>query len=246
MIYSAKFRFYEELNDFLPAEKQKTAFTYTFSGNPSVKDAIEAIGVPHTEVDMILVNSCAVDFSCRLNDGDQVSVYPVFESLDINGVTHLRERSLRDIKFIADVHLGKLARYLRFLGLDTTYRTDYDDKEIISLSQKERRVILTRDKGILHHRLVTRGYWIRSQYPAEQVGEVIMRFDLRDQINLFFRCSVCNGLLADVRKEEIVHLLKPKTADFYNDFKICCGCQKIYWQGSHYERLIKLIQAFIK
>jgi len=246
MSYSAKFRFYEELNDFLPAERRKVSFTYSFSGSPTVKDVIEAVGVPHVEVDLILLNGSPVDFSYKLNDGDIVSVYPVFESFDIRSVTHLRERTLRDIKFIADVHLGKLARFLRLMGFDTIYRNDYDDREIISLSQKEYRVILTRDKGILRNRLVTRGYWLRSQYPMEQLGEVINSFDLKDQIALFSRCSLCNSLLADVMKDEVKDMLQPKTVTYYNDFKICTGCQKIYWQGTHCDRLFKLIQEYLK
>ncbi|HNX65770.1 MAG TPA: Mut7-C RNAse domain-containing protein [Bacteroidales bacterium] len=246
MNYSAKFRFYEELNDFLPAGRRKVSFTYSFSGSPTVKDAIEAIGIPHVEVDMILLNGSTVDFSYRLKDNDDVSVYPVFESFDISSVTHLREKPLRDIKFIADVHLGKLARYLRFTGFDTIYRNDYDDIEIISLSQKEQRVILTRDKGILRNRLVTRGYWLRSQDPIEQIGEVISRFDLKKQVSLFSRCSLCNSLLTNVKKDEVKDMLLPKTVMYYDDFKICTGCNKIYWQGTHCDRLIKLIEKHIK
>jgi len=246
MSFSARFRFYEELNDFLPADRRKVSFTYSFSGSPTVKDAIEAVGVPHVEVDLILLNGYAVDFSYRLSDGDNVSVYPVFESFDISSVTHLRERPLRDIKFIADVHLGKLARFLRFTGFDTVYRNDYDDKEIISLSKKEHRVILTRDKGILRNRLVTLGYWLRSQDPVEQVGEVINRFDLKNQVTLFSRCSLCNSPLTEVKKDDVARMLQPKTIRYYDDFKKCSGCHKIYWQGTHCERLVKLIQEHVK
>jgi uncharacterized protein len=242
MSNNAWFRFYEELNDFLTVDKQKVAFLYSFKGNPSVKDAIEAIGVPHVEVDLILVNGLERDFSYRLEDGDNVSVYPVFESMDISGVTHLRWKPLRDIKFIADVHLGKLARYLRLSGFDTLYTTDYDDMEIISLALKEHRIVLTRDKGILRNRLVTRGYWLRSQDPREQIREVINRFDLKNQVNLFSRCSQCNSLLSDVTRDEVIQMLQPKTARYYEEFKKCPGCNKIYWRGSHCERLARLIQ----
>jgi uncharacterized protein len=242
MSNKAWFRFYEELNDFLAVDKQKVAFLYSFKGNPSVKDAIEAIGVPHVEVDLILVNGLERDFSYRLEDGDNVSVYPVFESMDISGVTHLRGKPLRDIKFIADVHLGKLARYLRLSGFDTLYTTDYDDMEIISLAIKEHRIVLTRDKGILRNRLVTRGYWLRSQDPKEQIREVINRFDLKNQVNLFSRCSQCNSLLSDVTRDEVIQILQPKTACYYEEFKKCPGCNKIYWRGSHCERLARLIQ----
>jgi uncharacterized protein len=127
----AYFRFYEELNDFLPLEKRKRLFPFEFNGNPSVKDSIEVIGVPHCEVDLILVNSLFVGFSYKLKDEDSISVYPVFESIDITPSVHLRESPLRELKFITDVHLGKLAKYLRLCGFDTYYRTDLDDNEII-------------------------------------------------------------------------------------------------------------------
>jgi len=166
---TAYFRFYEELNDFLPQEKRKKLFPYEFNGTPSIKDAIEAIGVPHVEIDLILVNSLSVDFSYKLKNADSVSVYPVFESFDIASVTHLREKPLRDLKFVADVHLGKLTKYLRLYGFDTYYRTDLNDEEIIDLAGSDKRVILTKDKGLLKNKKVTRGYYIRSRYPRYQL-----------------------------------------------------------------------------
>ena len=191
----AYFRFYEGLNDFLPSEKRKKLFSYAFNGNPSVKDAIEAMGVPHVEVDLILVNSLPLDFSYKLKNADSVSVYPVFESFDIASVTHWREKPLRDLKFVADVHLGKLTKYLRLCGFDTYYRADFSDKEIINLAISDKRVILTRDRGLLKNKKVTHGYWIRSIYYCEQLKDVILHFDLKNQITLFTRCMECNGLL---------------------------------------------------
>jgi uncharacterized protein with PIN domain len=242
----AYFRFYEELNDFLPSRKRKKLFSYEFNGNPSVKDAIEAIGVPHVEVDLILVNSLSVDFSCKLKNEDYVSVYPVFESFDITPVTHLRGKPLRDIKFISDVHLGKLTKYLRLYGFDTNYRTDYNDQEIIDLAVLDKRVILTRDRNLLKNKKVTHGYWIRSTNPVEQLEEVFIRFDLKDLTNLFIRCMECNGLLEDVAKKEIVNRILPKTRQYYRKFKICPDCDRIYWNGSHYQnmkRFIKLVDT---
>ncbi|MBN1293701.1 MAG: twitching motility protein PilT, partial [Candidatus Latescibacteria bacterium] len=145
MTKHAQFRFYEELNDFLPTEKRKIDFTYEFDGTPSIKDVVEALGVPHTEIDLILVNGASVDFSYHMCDVDIISVYPVFESLDISPVTHLREKPLREPKFILDVHLGKLAKYMRLLGFDTVYDNLYDDHEIVALAVAQKRTILTRD-----------------------------------------------------------------------------------------------------
>jgi uncharacterized protein len=242
----ARFRFYEELNEFLPLYKRKKLFEYSFKGNPSVKDAIEALGVPHVEVDFILINSISVNFSKKLLDGDMVSVYPVFETLDLTPVLHLREKPLRDTKFILDVHLGKLAKYLRLCGFDTLYRTDFDDREIIDLSLKEKRIILTHDIGLLKNNLVTHGYWIRSQFHYEQLSEVLLRFDLVNQIIPFTRCMECNGLLTEVAKADILDRLLPHTREIFEKFLKCSGCNRIYWEGSHYEKMRKYIDNIIK
>ena len=127
-------RFYEELNDFLPEEKRKKRFLHQYIDRTSVKDLIESLGVPHTEIDLILVNGKSVSFKYLINDGDDISVYPVFESIDITGLQHLRPKPLRDPKFIADVHLGRLARYLRMLGFDTLFCSLPFDKLRTSLN----------------------------------------------------------------------------------------------------------------
>src|ERR1035437_623673 len=177
MINQASFRFYEELNDFLPASKKKVSFIRTFEGNPSVKDIIESLGVPHVEIDLILVNGVSVDFKYILHDQDMVSVYPVFETIDLSNVTHLRSKPLRETKFVLDVHLGKLAKYLRMLGFDTRYENDNDDPEIIRISLTEHRIILTRDIGLLKVKTVSHAYYIRSQHPKGQLSEVLKHFD---------------------------------------------------------------------
>lgn len=241
----ALFRFYEELNDFLPDTKKKKEFPYFFSGNPSIKNAIEAIGVPHTEVDLILVNHTSKDFTYTIRNGDKISVYPVFESMDITPVTRLKNRPLRNMKFILDVHLGKLARLLRLMGFDTTYENTLHDNKIISLSAKEKRIILTRDKGILKHGDVTHGYWIRSQFPHEQLIEVCKIFDLYSKIKPFARCLVCNGTIEKIDKKKIEHLLKPKTKKFYTTFYKCKKCNKVYWEGSHYQKMAKFLHMFV-
>ncbi|MGQ9621604.1 MAG: Mut7-C RNAse domain-containing protein [Bacteroidales bacterium] len=238
------FRFYEELNDFLPSGKRKVSIPYSFSGRQSVKDAVEALGVPHVEIDLILVNGKSVDFSYLLKNGDRISVYPVFESLDISGVTHLREKPLREIKFVLDVHLGKLARYLRLCGFDTLYEKDYCDNEIITISSLQNRIILTRDKKLLNNKKVTHGIWIRSQYPESQLKEVFDRLDLKYVAKPFTRCMGCNTLLVDVPKEKIIDKLPHKTRELYNTFRLCPQCDQIYWEGSHFKRMKEFISVF--
>jgi len=240
--HTAEFRFYEELNDFLPLEKRKRSFAYAFKGTPSVKDAIEAIGVPHTEIDLVVANGASVGWEYRLRDGDRIGVYPVFESIDISPVIRLRAEPLRDTRFVLDVHLGKLARLLRMLGFDAAYERDYADSRIVEISVAENRIVLTRDRGILKTGAVTRGYWVRSSDPREQLAEVLRRFDLAGRTRPFERCMLCNGRLEAVGKQEVLDRLPRRTAEGRDEFFRCCGCGKVYWKGSHYERMKKSIR----
>jgi hypothetical protein len=190
---------------------------------------------------MILVNGNSVDFSYRLKKDDQVSVYPVFESLDISNVQRLRAKPLRDPKFILDVHLGRLSKYLRLCGFDALFANDLNDREIINISLSEQRIILTRDRGLLKTSRVTHGSWIRSSKPGEQLKEVIKRFDLMKVLNPFTRCLECNGILEDVAMEKVADILLPKTRDFYKEFKKCKSCERVYWEGSHYKKMKNFI-----
>jgi len=236
-------RFYEELNDFLPEEKRKVRFTHNYIDRASVKDVIESLGVPHTEVDMILVNGKSAWFDYLITDGDDISVYPVFESLDITNVQHLRPKPLREPKFIADVHLGKLARYLRMMGFDVFYKNDFDDNKIVSFSLTEKRAILTRDRDILKRSKVTHGYWVRTTNIKEQVIEVIKRFDLKNNIKEFSRCIDCNTVLKPISKNEIIDGLPPKVLKSQTDFSRCPACQKNYWKGTHHQKMLSFIQS---
>ena len=238
---TASFRFYEELNDFLPKEKRKSRFEHKFIDQTSVKDMIESLGVPHVEVDLILVNGSSVNFSYIVKDQDDISVYPVFESFDISDVQHLRAIPLRNPKFILDVHLGTLARYLRILGFDAKYENNYSDDEIVNISLKEKKTILTRDKGILKRNNVTHGYWIRTTTPELQLKEVVDRFHLKSQIHEFERCLECNSKLEKINKEKIIDRLPLKVRERQNYFWYCGNCDKIYWQGTHYEKMKNII-----
>ena len=241
----ATFRFYEELNDFLPRGKRKKPFRYEFEGGPSVKDAVEAIGVPHSEIDLILVNGRSVTFSEHIGDGDMISVYPVFESLDIGEVTRLREAPLRTPKFIVDANLGKLAKYLRLLGFDTLYDSGFDDVEVVDISCSQHRVILTRDKSLLKHGAVTHGYWVRSQNPKRQAAEIIQRFDLRSKVHPFSRCTVCNGVVEPVPKDTVAEVLEPKTKRYFEKFFRCESCGNVYWQGSHFDNMTAFVDSLL-
>ena len=237
----AEFRFYEELNDFLPPSQRKRSFRYQCALRATVKQAIEAIGVPHTEVELILVNGESVDFSHLLDDGDRVSVYPQFESIDITPLLRVRERPLRTPRFIADAHLAALARYLRMLGFDVHLDESLGDTQIAELGAGEKRIVLTRDRELLKHRIITHGCYVHETKPRRQLEEIVARLDLLGAMQPFTRCMECNQELTEVDKNDVVHKLPPGTARYYDRFSCCTGCGKIYWPGSHYRRMRALI-----
>jgi uncharacterized protein len=239
----AWFRFYEELNDFLPAARRKRRFPHPFTRRASIKDTIESLGIPHTEIEVILVNGESVDFSYIVNDGDEVSVYPMFESLDVRPLLKLRPEPLRQPRFVLDTHLGRLARYLRLLGFDCQYRNNFHDDDLARISSEQQRTLLTRDRLLLQRRIITRGYFIRAVQPLEQTIEVLRRFDLSGDITPLARCIRCNGLLEDIEKDTIEARLEPRTRRYYQDFRICPDCGQIYWRGSHFRKMTGLIDA---
>jgi uncharacterized protein len=243
---SVSLRFYEELNDFLPYNKKKTRFTEQFIDRTSVKDLIESLGVPHTEVDMILVNGKSVSFDYLINHKDDISVYPVFESFDVSEVQHLRPEPLRNSKFLCDVHLGKLARNLRMLGIDTLYFNVISDSEIVNISLNERRAILTRDSELLKIKAVTHGYYIRNSDPIKQTGEVIKRFHLEKSLQYFSRCLECNTLLAAVSKEIIIDRIPQKVKESQSEYFICDKCNKIFWKGTHYLNMLGKLKIIME
>jgi uncharacterized protein len=239
--HSAQFRFYEELNDFLPEARRKRDFEWRFRGTPSVKDTIEAIGVPHTEIDLVLVDGRSVGFDEKLHGGERVAIYPVFERLDISPVIRLRPEPLRVTRFVVDVHLGTLARHLRLLGLDTLWRNDLDDETIIASALAERRIVLTRDKGILKDGRVTHGYWLRSIDPLAQLEEVVRAFQLGSQLAPYSRCLECNAVLRSISRAAAARAVPLQVWLVYRDFSRCEGCGRVYWGGSHRERLDTVI-----
>jgi uncharacterized protein with PIN domain len=204
---TAEFRFYEELNDFLPPFRRKQSFRYGFAANATVKHAIEALGVPHTEVELILVNGVSVDFSHRIEDGDRVSAYPVFESLDVTPLLKLRTEPLRVTRFITDAHLGALSKRLRLLGFDTRHADNLGDAEIASISASEQRVLLTRDRELLKRRQISHGCSTRQTEPKLQLAYVMQRLDLRRSARPFSRCVECNGILEESTLEAVADRL---------------------------------------
>lgn len=237
----AFFRFYGNLNDFLPPHRQQVEFTNKIKNPGSIKDAIEALGIPHPEINLILVNGESVSFKYLVQRGDHISVYPQFATLDITAISQVQPSPLSEIRFVLDVHLGKLATYLRLLGFDTLYRNNYHDEELAQISRQEQRILLTQDRGLLKRSIVTYGYVVRSDDPEQQLVEIFQRFQLYALIAPFQRCPRCNGELALVEKTAIQNQIPYYTRLYYDHFAQCQSCHQIYWKGAHYQRIQSLM-----
>lgn len=237
----AYFRFYAELNDFLAPHRQQTRFGHRLKERASIKDTIEALGIPHTEVDLILVNGESVDFDYLVQDRDDISVYPFFSGLDVVSLSQVRPAPLEPMRFVLDVHLGKLATSLRLLGFDALYRNDYGDEELATISSQDNRMLLSQDRGLLKRKIVTYGYFVRASDSWEQVLEVLRRFRLFEAIAPFSRCLECNGELKTVPKAFVSDRIPPLTREYYDEFSLCLNCDRVYWKGGHYERMQQFV-----
>lgn len=240
------FRFYAELNDFLPEQRRQREFEEWFKTPINVGDTLVSFGIPFSEVDLILVNGESANVKHSLKENDRVSVYPQFESMDIRGQTQLRKIPLRDTKFILDCHLGKLTRYLRMLGFDCFYKNQMDDEAIIDKSLHEGRIILTRDKLLLKSERITHAYYVRSIEKHEQLREVVQKFDLYQQFKSFSRCISCNAKLQVVDKKWVQTRVDEDTYRIFDRFFYCTACDKVFWKGSHFKRMEHYIRDLLK
>jgi uncharacterized protein with PIN domain len=236
-------RVYAELNDFLPPARRQMAVACSLREHNSVKDVIEALGVPHTEVDLLLANGESVGFDYQVQHGDRIAVYPLFRTLDVTPLGRVRPPAPPVTRFVLDTHLGRLAAHLRMLGFDTRYQNDCDDAELARISVEEARILLTRDRGLLKRRAVVHGYHVWETNPERQLVEVARRFRLGAAMAPFTRCMRCNGALARVAKRDVDAQLLPKTRLYYDEFARCTACAQVYWKGSHYERMLRLVAS---
>ncbi|HEV7349699.1 Mut7-C RNAse domain-containing protein [Telluribacter sp.] len=237
----ARFRFHGSLNDFLSPTRKNGWIEYMYNDRPALKDAIEALGVPHVEVEVILVNEEPAGFLQPLLPMARVEVYPLHYRSNWPADHTLSPPVPQPPKFILDVHLGKLAKSLRMLGFDSLYETDYADATIARLAEQENRPVLTRDIGLLKHKAISWGYWLRSQHPDEQLLETIRYFDLKPHFQPLSRCLACNGILVATPKETVLEKLPPKTMLYFHEFYQCQTCRRVYWKGSHYDRMRTII-----
>mgnify|MGYP005850310405 CR=1 FL=1 len=238
----AKFLFHAELNDLLPSQHKEQWIVCTFKGRQTVKHLIESLGIPHTEATRLIANGAMVGFSYLVQDGDAIEVYPFNVAQDdLKAVMPAGEEP----RFVLDNHLGKLATYLRILGLDAYYRNDLHDQELAEAASHEDRILLTRDRRLLMRKLVSYGYCLRSLDPMMQLREVVQRYGLVGHVRPFQRCLRCNTPLLPVAKSEVWHRLEPLTRLYYDEFRICPACDQLYWKGSHYERMLTMLAGIL-
>jgi uncharacterized protein len=229
-----------DLDFFVRTEARGQRIERTLKEKTSVKDVIESCGVPHPEVDLILVNEQPVDFDYAIAGDADIELYPVGTRFPNFKDKRLQVPKL--IRFVADGHLGKLARNLRLLGFDVAYDAQAEDRQLLDIMERENRALLTRDRRLLMHAVVETGYCPRSQNADEQTIEVIRRFDLLSSLAPFTRCLRCNALLRKVTKAEVIERLEPLTKIYYEEFRRCTGCGQIYWPGSHFSKLQKRLE----
>ena len=242
---TATFRFYEELNDFLAPEQRGHEFACHCARAATTKHMIEALGVPHTEVELVLVNGESVGFERLLADGDRIAVYPKFECFDVTPLLRLREQPLRETRFVADAHLGGLAHLLRMTGFDTLYDNNFRDDEIERIAAVQGRIVLTRDRELLKRRGVTHGCYVRALRSEAQLREVFDRLDLAGSARPFTRCLGCNAPLRPIEKDRITALLPPTVRERCPHFSACDGCARVFWEGSHWRRMRGLVDSLL-
>jgi uncharacterized protein with PIN domain len=232
---TAWFIFHGALKDFRPSQERELPAVLSFQPGQTCKHLIESLGAPHTEVQQVLVNGVEVDLSYQVGDGDRVEVHPAAKG-------QLWEKDASRLRFVLDNHLGKLAVYLRMLGFDALYRNNYDDEALAEICEQQERILLTRDRRLLMRSQVQRGYWLHSKTPRLQVLEVAQRYGLLPHIRPFYRCMGCNTPLQPVEKEAVLHRLEPLTRRYFDEFRICPGCDRVYWKGSHYQRMSRFLE----
>lgn len=238
---TSRFRFYAELNDFLAPARRHREFATSSPETASVKHVIEALGVPHTEVELVLVNGESVGFDRQLTEGDRVAVYPVFEAFDVSSLLRVRSAPLRHTRFVADAHMGGLARLLRMTGFDTLYDNAYEDSQIERLAAQDHRIVLTRDRDLLKRRSITHGCYIHARKPSKQVEEVFARLDLTHSARPFTLCLDCNTPLRPLDRDEAINRVPPDVARRHHNFSTCDHCRRVFWEGSHWQHMKALI-----
>jgi uncharacterized protein with PIN domain len=236
-------RFYAELNDFLPSDRRFRDWTLTFTPPAPARHLIETCGVPHTEVELIIRRGASLGLEEPVAPGDRLAVYPMFEAFDVRPLLRLRARPLRRPRFVADAHLGALARRLRMLGFDTVWLNDLGDAALARLAADEHRILLTRDRQLLMRQTVTHGCYLRPGCTRAQLDYLIQRLDLCPEIAPFTRCTLCNAALSAVDAAELGAEVPPSVRHRHTDYWRCQGCRRLYWKGTHWQAMRRQVES---
>lgn len=233
----AEFRFHDELQQFLAPAHRERVFRRAGAPHESLKHLVEALGVPHTEVGRVLLNGEPATLDRHaLGEGDRIEVWPPRPALAASA-------NRAAATFIADAHLGRLARYLRFAAYDTLFRNDWADATLVALAREQGRILLTRDRDLLMHREVRQGCHVHATEPLRQFGELARRLGLGLDGPRANRCLLCNAPLEAVTRDAVAAQLSPRTLAHFDAFWRCPDCARVFWRGSHWERLGAALRA---
>ncbi len=238
-------RCFAELNDYLAPQLRFTPFSMPVAEGSTVAGLLTMLGIPQSEVDLVLRNGEAAQFETRVADGDRISMYPIFETFDIGPVQRLRSRPLRRPAFVLDVHLGKLASFLRMFGFDASYAPTLTDEQLISISLEEHRALLSKDRALLRDPRLVRSYAVKADNPREQIIEVVKHFDLVGSSEPLTRCLLCNVLLVSAAQETVIERIPARVGATCRSFTACPQCGRIYWEGTHHKRMTAFVADVI-
>ncbi|WP_405535435.1 Mut7-C ubiquitin/RNAse domain-containing protein [Streptomyces sp. NBC_00075] len=228
--------FAPELRLFVPAERRAGRTTVVTDGSSSLGHVVESLGVPLTEAGRLLVDGREMPVSHVPVAGETVEVAAVVRPQRVPGAP---------LRFLLDVHLGTLARRLRLLGVDAAYESeDIGDPALAAQSAAERRVLLSRDRGLLRRRELWAGAYVYSDRPDDQLRDVLDRF--APALVPWTRCTACNGRLERADKETVGERLEHGTRRTYDVFAQCVDCERLYWRGAHHARLEAIVAGAMR
>ena len=224
----------QELWTFLVPRRRRTRFTAAYDGDASLGHVVQALGIPLTETGDLTVDGAPTDPSERPDPGSVIGI----------GAVRRPQDTSRAAGFLLDVHLGSLARRLRLLGVDTAYANDAEDAALVEQAGRERRILLTQDRGLLMRRALWGGAFVRGHGADAQLADVLDRF--APPLAPWTRCGACNGELVAVPKEEVLDRLEPGTRRRYERFARCTSCGRVYWHGAHGHRLDAVVDTALR
>lgn len=241
----AVIQFHDSLQELIRPRNSDPHQRIGFKGRQTIKHLVESLGVPHTEIGQLRTKETEIGLGYLVKNRDMLDAFPATPERDHLSGMFSNGRMVIPARFILDNHLGKLANDLRLLGIDALYNNQYDDRELAENAVSRDLILLSRDRQLLMRKSIQYGYLVRSLFPDEQLREILERFDLFSKINLFERCALCNTILEPVEKQEIENRLEPLTKKYFFDFKICPGCEQVYWRGSHMKRILNRLESIL-